>query len=154
MFPRPVTAFGLLLAAGGLFLRAAEPTPQEAEFFEKRIRPLLADHCYKCHSVDADKVKGGLLLDSRVSLLKGGDTGPGFVSGVPEKSLIVGAVGWKNEDLQMPPKKKLGEQQIADLTEWVKMGAPWPGGDKPAVAARRRNSRSPTRTKRTGHSAR
>src|SRR6186713_889573 len=101
---RRVAAFGLLLATGGLpFLHGAEPTPQETDFFEKRIRPLLADHCYKCHSTGADKVKGGLLLDSRASLLKGGDTGPGFVPGTPAKSLLIEAVGWKNEDLQMPP---------------------------------------------------
>jgi mono/diheme cytochrome c family protein len=134
-FSRRATTLGLLLIAAGLsFLQGAEPTPQETDFFEKRIRPLLADHCYKCHSTGADKVKGGLLLDSRASLLKGGDTGPGFVPGTPEKSLLIEAVGWKNDDLQMPPKKKLSEQQIADLTAWVKMGAPWPGGDKPAVA--------------------
>jgi hypothetical protein len=135
MFPRRAIALAILLAAGGHFSCAAEPTPQEAEFFEKHIRPLLSDYCFRCHSAGADKVKGGLLLDSRASLLKGGDTGPGFFAGAPEKSLVIEAVAWKNDDLKMPPKKKLGEQQIADLTAWVKMGAPWPGGDRPAVAA-------------------
>jgi mono/diheme cytochrome c family protein len=125
-----VTACAFLVAAGAR-LHAAEPSPQEAEFFEKRIRPLLADYCYKCHSADADKVKGGLLLDSRAGLLKGGETGPGFVPGAPEKSLLIEAIHWTNEDLQMPPKKKLSDAQIADLTEWVKMGAPWPSNPAP-----------------------
>ncbi|HEV7406835.1 MAG TPA: PSD1 and planctomycete cytochrome C domain-containing protein [Chthoniobacteraceae bacterium] len=126
------TACALLVAAGAR-LHAAEPATEEAAFFEKRIRPLLADHCYKCHSAEAEKVKGGLLLDSRAGLLKGGETRPGIVPGVPEKSLLIAAVNWKDEDLQMPPKKKLTEAQIADLTEWVKMGAPWPGGDQTAA---------------------
>jgi len=98
------------------------------EFFEKHVRPVLVDHCYNCHSAGAEKgVKGGLLLDTRDGLLKGGDNGPAIVAGDPEKSLLIKAVRYADENLQMPPKgKKLSEQQIEDLAAWVKMGAPDP----------------------------
>ena len=106
---------------------AADPTRAQLDFFEGRIRPVLADKCYKCHSAQSEKVKGGLLLDSREDLLKGGKTGPAIVPGDPEKSLLIEAVRYTNEDLQMPPKgEKLSGAQIADLTAWVKMGAPDP----------------------------
>jgi hypothetical protein len=97
------------------------------EFFESKIRPLLADHCYKCHSHDAEKIKGGLLLDTKDDLLKGGDSGPAIVPGDVEKSLLIKAVRYTDDDLQMPPKgKKLSPEQIANLEAWVKMGAPDP----------------------------
>ncbi|HKQ39568.1 MAG TPA: PSD1 and planctomycete cytochrome C domain-containing protein [Verrucomicrobiae bacterium] len=108
---------------------AAEPklTSEQTTFFESKIRPVLADNCYKCHSQAAEKVKGGLLLDSREGWQKGGDTGPAIVPGDVEKSLLVKAVRYKDKDLQMPPNdKKLSDQQIADLEAWVKMGAPDP----------------------------
>jgi len=98
--------------------------PNGIEFFEKKIRPILVEKCYECHSARSKKLKGGLLLDSRDGMLKGGNQGPALVLGSPEKSLFVRAIGWKDEDLQMPPKQKLSEAQIADLTAWVKMGAP------------------------------
>src|SRR5438876_8860500 len=109
--------------------RAAAPEPDHAgvEFFEKKIRPIFVEHCYQCHSKDAEKVKGGLLLDTREGLLKGGDTGPALVAGDPEKSLLIKAVRYTDENLQMPPKgKKLSPEQIADLETWVKIGAPDP----------------------------
>src|SRR5438876_11007659 len=112
--------------------RAAAPEPDHAgvEFFEKKIRPIFVEHCYQCHSKDAEKVKGGLLLDTREGLLKGGDTGPALVAGDPEKSLLIKAVRYTDEDLQMPPRKgggkKLAAKEIADLELWVKMGAPDP----------------------------
>ncbi len=106
--------------------RAADD-PAGVEFFEKKIRPVLVEHCYSCHSKDGEKIKGGLLLDTKDSLLKGGDTGPAIVPGDAEKSLLIKAVRYKDENLQMPPKnKKLSEAQIADLETWVKMGAPDP----------------------------
>ncbi len=125
----PINKFSWLLAAlasTGL-APAAEPTRAQLDFFEGRIRPVLADKCYKCHSAQSEKVKGGLLLDSREDLLKGGKTGPAIVSGDPDKSLLIEAIRYTNEDLQMPPKgEKLSTAQIADLTAWVKMGAPDP----------------------------
>src|SRR6516225_9166041 len=85
---------------------AAAPDPAGVDFFEKRIRPVLVEYCYKCHSGQAKSVKGGLRLDSRDGLLKGGDTGPALVPGNPEKSRLVEAINYKNVDLQMPPKGK------------------------------------------------
>jgi mono/diheme cytochrome c family protein len=106
---------------------AAELTPAQTQFFENKIRPILSDNCYKCHSRQAERVKGGLLLDTRDGVLKGGETGPAIVPGDPENSLLIKAVRYTNPDLQMPPKdKKLSETQIADLVAWVKMGAPDP----------------------------
>jgi mono/diheme cytochrome c family protein len=97
------------------------------EFFEKKIRPVLIENCYKCHSAADNKVKGGLSLDTREAVLKGGDTGPSIVPGDVEKSLLIKAVRYTDPDLQMPPKdKKLSGEQIADLEAWVKMGAPDP----------------------------
>src|SRR5215471_10401221 len=100
-----VLVAGLLGAAS--ILSAAEPDRTGSEFFESKIRPVLAQHCYKCHSTQSEKVKGKLLLDSRESILKGGESGPAIVVGEPEKSRLVEAVSYKNPDLQMPPKERL-----------------------------------------------
>ena len=105
---------------------ATELTAQQTQFFENKIRPILSQQCYKCHSVNSDKVKGGLLLDSREATLKGGEAGPAVVPGDLEKSLLIKAVRYSDPDLQMPPKKQLSDDQITDLEQWVKMGAPDP----------------------------
>jgi mono/diheme cytochrome c family protein len=106
---------------------AAEYSAAQLQFFESRIRPLLAQNCYKCHSQQAEKVKARLWLDSRDGILKGGETGPAIVPGDPENSLLIKAVRYNDPDLQMPPQgKKLSDQQIDDLVAWVKMGAPDP----------------------------
>jgi hypothetical protein len=76
----------------------------DLQFFETRVRPVLVDRCYKCHSHDADKIKGGLMLDTREGMLHGGDTGPAIAPGKPEDSLLVDAISYKDADLQMPPK--------------------------------------------------
>jgi len=116
-------AFLVFSASGS----AAEPTPAQAQFFENKIRPILANNCYKCHSQQAEKVKAGLLLDTKEGVLKGGETGPAIEPGDPEKSLLIKAVRYTDPDLQMPPKgKKLAEAEVADLVAWVKMGAPDP----------------------------
>jgi hypothetical protein len=96
------------------------------EFFEKRIRPVLVENCFGCHSNKAPKLKGGLKLDSRATILKGGDTGPAVALDALDQSLILRAINYKDTDLQMPPRGKLPEATIADLTRWVKMGAPFP----------------------------
>jgi hypothetical protein len=96
------------------------------EFFEKKVRPVLAANCFSCHSV-GKKRRGNLLLDSRAALLKGGDTGAALVPGEPAKSLLIKAISYTDE-LRMPPRSKLAKQQIDDLMTWVRMGAPWPGG--------------------------
>jgi hypothetical protein len=133
-----------LVAGRSSGLRAAPPDGRDArgvEFFESKIRPLLANTCYQCHSRQSKKVKGGLLLDSREGLLKGGDSGPILVAGDPDQSLLIKAVRYKDEDLRMPPDgKKLTGAQVADLEAWVKMGAPLPGAgvqeDKITASAR------------------
>jgi len=98
------------------------------EYFEKHIRPVLIESCYGCHSAEAEKgIKGGLSLDTRDGLLKGGDTGPAIIAGDPEKSLLIKAVRHHDDNLQMPLKgKKLSDLQIESLVTWVKMGAPDP----------------------------
>jgi hypothetical protein len=113
----------------------AQPTPAQLQFFENKIRPVLAEHCYSCHSARSEKVRGGLLVDSRDALLKGGNSGAAIVPGDPEKSLLIKAVRYTDADLQMPPKnKKLPDALIADLVAWVKMGAPDPRVAKAVVA--------------------
>jgi hypothetical protein len=106
-------------------LRAADPDPKGVEFFESKVRPVLVEQCYKCHSAESGKSKGGLTLDTRASTLKGGDTGPAVVPGSPEKSLLLAAIRHEG-DLKMPPKTKLPDAVVADIRRWVEMGAPDP----------------------------
>lgn len=123
---RIVSATVLIVANAALPLRAADDQTG-VEFFEKKVRPVLVEHCYQCHSTKAEKVKGGLLLDTREAMLKGGDTGPAIAPGEPDKSLLIKAIRYTDDNLQMPPKdKKLAPEQIADVEAWVKMGAPDP----------------------------
>ena len=108
-------------------LAAAPLTADTADFFERKIRPVLSDKCYQCHSATSEKIKGGLRVDTKEGLLRGGDTGPAIVAGAPEKSLLIQAVHYTDKDLQMPPgDKPLSPQEIRDLETWVKMGAPDP----------------------------
>jgi Protein of unknown function (DUF1553)/Protein of unknown function (DUF1549)/Planctomycete cytochrome C len=100
---------------------AAEPDREQMDFFEKKIRPVLVEHCYKCHSAAAKKPKGGLLLDTRDAARKGGDTGPAVVPGEPDKSLLL--KGLKYDELEMPPAGKLPDAVIADFEAWIKHGA-------------------------------
>ncbi len=95
-----------------------------AEFFEKHVRVILVDHCYECHS--GSESSGGLLLDSRNDLLRGGDSGKAIVAGEIESSLLLEAVRYENPDLQMPPKNRLPDKQIAILEKWIALGAPYP----------------------------
>jgi mono/diheme cytochrome c family protein len=131
----PVVVSILAAASSTFAATPTAPTAAQLEFFENRIRPVLAQNCYKCHSAESKKVRGGLLLDTREGLRKGGETGPGLIPGDSEKSLLLKAVRHTDPDLQMPPKgEKLSETQIADLVAWVKMGAPDPRVAKPAIA--------------------
>jgi hypothetical protein len=123
-------AIGLIAVAllGAISARAAAPavSPHGLEFFEKKIRPVLVAQCYKCHSSKSQKVKGGLLLDSREATLKGGDSGPALVPGQPKKSRLLTALSYTDHELQMPPKAQLPAAQIKDFETWIKMGAPDP----------------------------
>ena len=105
---------------------AEEPPTEQLAFFEAKVRPLLVKHCYECHSTRAEKVKGGLLLDSREGWTAGGDSGDVIEPGNPAGSLLMESVGYKNPDLQMPPKYQLTEAEIAVLESWIEMGAPDP----------------------------
>lgn len=111
-----------------------ELTTEQTDFFEKRIRPLLAYNCYQCHSATAQKLGGGLLLDSRAGIVSGGDSGAVITPGSPDASLLIQAVKRIDPELSMPPKTKLQSQEISDLEAWIKMGAPDPRTG-PAVAA-------------------
>jgi mono/diheme cytochrome c family protein len=123
--PRAIAVVMFSLASTGAL--AADADADGIEFFERKVRPLFADHCFSCHG--AEKQKGKLRLDSPTAIRKGGETGEEIVPGEPEKSRLIVAVGYQDADLQMPPKKRLTERQVADLTEWVKLGAPMPAGD-------------------------
>ena len=110
-------------------VRASAEDSADATFFESKIRPLLIAKCVECH--EGEKPKAGLRLDSRESILAGGESGPAAVIGKPEESLLIDVIGYRN-GVQMPPKAKLPESEIAALTEWVRRGLPWPNS-KPSV---------------------
>ena len=103
------------------------------EFFEKKIRPVLISECYQCHSKD-EKVKADLRLDWKGGWQEGGDSGAAIIPGRVGKSLLIQAIRHGDADLQMPPKKKLTAEQIADFEKWVAMGAPDPRANAEATA--------------------
>ena len=114
-----------------------DPRSDKFDFFETKIRPLLSNNCFACHSQKAKtkgKLKAGLYLDSYKGLINGGDSGSIISPGKPDQSRIVEAVLYKNEDMAMPPKGKLSVEKIALMKQWVEMGAPWPGSDNEVVA--------------------
>jgi hypothetical protein len=118
----------LVLAIGSAGAASPALDPRQLEFFEKKVRPVLVEHCYKCHSEEARKsrkLRGGLLLDSRAGLLKGGDSGPAIVPGQAKDSLLIRSLSHEG-DVKMPPKGKLPAGVIADLETWVNQGAPDP----------------------------
>ncbi|MEO8271592.1 MAG: DUF1549 domain-containing protein, partial [Aureliella sp.] len=100
-------------------------TEEQLAFFESKIRPLLANHCYECHSSQSEELQAGLLLDSRPTLRRGGDNGPAIVPRDVEHSLLIQAIRYEN-GMEMPPDHKLSDADIADLEQWVKLGAPDP----------------------------
>ena len=104
---------------------AAVLSPEEQQFFESQVRPLLIKRCYQCHSSGAKILKGGY-LDSRGGWMKGGDSGPAIVP-APDKSLLIEAIRYQS--LEMPPKGKLPDSEIVVLEKWVRMGAPDPRTD-------------------------
>lgn len=109
-----------IIACGALWLHADEAA--QLKFFEEKIRPVLAEHCYSCHAADAKIVRGGLVLDSRDGVAKGGESGEAtLVSGQPQQSLLVKAI--KHESLEMPPDYKLAPEVVADFETWIRDGA-------------------------------
>ncbi len=120
-----VSWFAVLLTAKVSFAAPEKSAPDSAALFEKTVRPILAENCFKCHSHAENKFKGGLALDSPASILKGGETGPAIVPSQPEKSLLLQAVRQSGE-LKMPPKGQLTSAQVAAIEQWIKAGAPMP----------------------------
>src|SRR5688572_13986524 len=115
----------------GLPAAASAADPPAGEFFERRVRPLLVEHCQSCHG--PDKAKGGLRLTGRDAILRGGASGPAAVAGKPDESLLIKAIR-QDGDLKMPPKGKLSADEIEALTRWVRDGLNWPAD--PATAKR------------------
>ncbi|HEX5442405.1 MAG TPA: PSD1 and planctomycete cytochrome C domain-containing protein [Pirellulales bacterium] len=128
--------FAVAIQAGAWLARAdeapprGEATPEQIEFFEKQVRPLLAEHCFKCHG--PKQQKSGLRVDHVSGLLTGGDSGPALVPGKPDDSLLIDAVRYNS--LEMPPDGKLSDAQIEVLARWVAIGAPWPATETAPAA--------------------
>jgi cytochrome c553 len=114
---------------------AAGNNPAGFNFFESKVRPILANRCYKCHGPDTDEPKAGLRLDSLAGMLKGGQTGPVIQPNRPDKSMLILQINHDPTVAGMPPKKKLPRVEIAALTKWVAMGAPWPDAKVPVRPA-------------------
>ncbi len=131
-------AIAVTCVAAAADVRADDPQPDALRHFEKAVRPVLVEHCLKCHG--PEKQWGSLRLDSREALLKGGDTGPAIISREPEQSLLIRAVRHVDDELKMPPapKEKLTDRQIADLVLWIKQGAAYPASAP--VADRKKNA--------------
>jgi hypothetical protein len=113
-------------------VNARGATREETQFFETHVRPLLAERCYRCHG--AEKSSGNLRLDSLAAVLQGGDSGSAVTPGKPTESLLLEAVNY--ESYEMPPDGKLDDKQIAVLSKWVSLGAPWPDSDAEGVVLR------------------
>ena len=117
----------LVASGSAAFSHAADPAG--VEFFRAEVKPILEQNCFKCHGGTDEKghpkVRGNLQLISRKGLMKGGDHGPAFNESDPAKSHILEAISYQNDDLQMPPRNKLPDEDIAKITKWVEMGAPW-----------------------------
>ena len=128
--PRSVTVIRASLALSVAILSvasiasAAPPTEQDLAFYETEVLPVLREHCFKCHSHTAGKARGGLMLDSRASLLTGGDSGAAVVPRDADGSLLLQAVRYDSEEIQMPPTGKIADREIEVLVEWVRRGVP------------------------------
>ncbi len=120
-------------ADDGLVAASREPPlpSVELEFFETKVRPLLVEHCYACHSAGAEKLQAGLRLDSRAAIMKGGDSGAALAPDDVGGSLLIESVRY--ESYEMPPKGKLADEDIAVLERWVELGAPWPAEDESQI---------------------
>ena len=110
----------------GSVLLAEEFPEEQIAFFEKKIRPVLVSHCYGCHSAQSPQVKGGLLLDTRLGVLRGGESGEVVVPGQPASSTLMRALRYDDEVSAMPPKKQLPKEVIANFEHWIAIGLPDP----------------------------
>ena len=119
-----LTLFGAFVVCASSTV-GAQATEARAEFFELKVRPLLSEHCFRCHG--PDQQQGGLRLDQLAAILTGGESGPAVVPGSPDESLLVEALNY--DSLEMPPDGQLSQTQIDILKEWIQQGAYWPGAD-------------------------
>ncbi len=116
---RSLSLFSLIALGTGINIHANK----DFEFFEAKIRPVLVQNCYKCHSDKAKKLKAGLYLDRKAGWEQGGENGPVIVPGKPEESRLITAISYKENELRMPPNSKLSRQILADFEKWIAMGA-------------------------------
>ena len=123
-----VVCFALTVGANASY--AAGIDSEQLQFFENRIRPVLVEQCYECHSVESTKLRGELLLDSKPGWEKGGESGPVIVPGKPDESSIISAL--RHESFEMPPDSKLSSAIVDDFYQWIKMGAPDPRAEQKA----------------------
>ncbi|MBO94525.1 MAG: hypothetical protein CMI32_06475 [Opitutales bacterium] len=123
-----LAAFTAASAAEERKVMMAKPTPDQVNFFESKVRPLLAENCFRCHGGDSKKKpKADLTLTTLQGMLQGGESGPALVPGNLDKSRIIEAIRYRNENMAMPPKKPLKPAQVKVIEDWVSMGSPWPG---------------------------
>jgi hypothetical protein len=127
-----VALLGLFALSPTTEIRAQGEDREGIEFFEKSIRPVLLEQCSKCHGAESKKPKGGLSLDSPGGLLRGGDSGQAIVPGDPNGSLLIKAIRYNDDELKMPPKRRLSQEVVAAFEDWVKRGAPAPRATVPA----------------------
>jgi hypothetical protein len=124
-FPSAATILAccLVWVTGGVAPADEQPLAEQIEFFEKKVRPVLVEHCYECHSADAEEVKGDLRVDTREGIRRGGNTGSAVIPGDLENSVLIQAVRYFEDAYQMPPSGKLPDEVVRDLEAWVEMGA-------------------------------
>jgi len=131
---RTLILIGLACGSFSSLAVAADPVPAEhLEFFEKQVRPLLVMHCQECHGVK--KQEASLRLDSRAGFQKGTDSGPIFAAGNVDGSRLMQVLNYSANDVQMPPKGKLAETEIAVIRKWMELGAPWPADSAPGAGS-------------------
>lgn len=118
--------FPTVIAATVVALSGSYAESDGIAFFEKKIRPVLVAHCYECHSEESGKSKGGLRVDTLQAMLRGGDSGESVVPAHPERSLLLTAIRYEDEDYEMPPKQALPQAVVKDFAQWIAMGAPAP----------------------------
>ncbi|QXD23096.1 PSD1 and planctomycete cytochrome C domain-containing protein [Opitutia bacterium ISCC 51] len=116
----------IVLTQAGLSLYGEELEPADLEYFEAKVRPLLVEHCYKCHASDSERIRGGFLLDSKPAMLRGGDSGSAITPGDAENSRLVNMIRQLPEFESMPPKYKMAANEIETLVTWINQGAPDP----------------------------
>jgi len=123
----------------------------ENHFFESKIRPVLSEKCYECHSSKSSKIKGGLRLDHIELILQGGDSGPAIVQGNPAESLLVQAIRYDDQDFHMPPKEKLPKQVVQDFERWIAEGATWPDESVPVLSSSKKRKSFNLEKRRNSH---